>query len=135
MAQLHLLKTYSSDNGNLTVFDDLLPGTIQRIFYIYGTGPHPRAGHRHHKAWQALICLSGHCQIYCHNGEAETVYRLNEPSQCLVLPPEDWHLMTDFSPDTILLVVSNEPYDQADYIYQPYAAVSLTNELSLADPQ
>lgn len=120
MAKLYQLKTFASDSGNLTVFEGIIPGTIQRVFYIYGAGPTPRAGHRHLKAWNALICLNGHCRVYNHNGQEEDVYYLNNRSECLVLEPEDWHIMDDFSEDAILLVVSNERYDPADYIYDPY---------------
>ncbi|CCH51273.1 WxcM domain protein [Fibrisoma limi BUZ 3] len=120
MAQLHELKTFVSEKGNLTVFENIIPGTIQRVFYIYEAGQSPRAGHRHHRAWNALVCLSGSCRVYCHNGQAETTYRLTNPRQCLVLEPEDWHIMDEFSEDAILLVVSNEPYDKDDYIYDPY---------------
>ena len=37
-----------------------------------------------------------------------------------MLEPKDWHIMDEFSEDAILLVVSNQPYDKADYIYEPY---------------
>ncbi|GAB3971779.1 hypothetical protein GCM10028806_22590 [Spirosoma terrae] len=120
MSQLYQLKTFESDKGNLTVFENIIPGTIQRVFYIYGAGQHPRAGHRHHQAWHALICLNGRCRVYSHNGIEETTYWLDSPRDCLVLEPEDWHIMDEFSDDAILLVVSNRLYDKDDYIYEPY---------------
>ncbi|WP_338875619.1 FdtA/QdtA family cupin domain-containing protein [Spirosoma sp. SC4-14] len=120
MAQLYELKTFASENGNLTVFENVIPGTIQRVFYIYGAGQSPRAGHRHWRAWNALICINGSCRVYNHDGKTETTYFLNDPKQCLVLEPEDWHIMDEFSRDAILLVVSNQLYDKDDYIYEPY---------------
>ncbi|WP_020604980.1 sugar 3,4-ketoisomerase [Spirosoma spitsbergense] len=120
MAQLYELKTVTSDNGNLTVFEGIIPGTIQRVFYIYEAGNSVRAGHRHHRAWNALVCLTGSCRVYSHNGQEETIVQLTTPRQCLVLQPEDWHVMDEFSDDAILLVVSNELYDKDDYIYVPY---------------
>ncbi|GAB3559010.1 sugar 3,4-ketoisomerase [Spirosoma fluminis] len=120
MAHLYELKTFSSDTGNLTVFENIIPGVIQRVFYIYKAGQAARAGHRHHKAWNALICLNGTCRVYVDNGTEETTYHLSSPDQCLVLKPEDWHTMDRFSEDAILLVVSNEQYDKNDYIYEPY---------------
>ena len=120
MAKLYELETFSSDKGNLTVFEKIIPGTIQRIFYIYQAGQNPRAGHRHYQTWNALICLSGSCRVYCDNGREEETFCLTSPRQCLVLKPEDWHTMDEFSADAILLVVSNELYDETDYIYEPY---------------
>ncbi len=120
MAQLYELKTFESNKGNLTVFEGIIPGVIQRVFYIYEAGDTARAGHRHHRAWNALICLSGSCRVYNHDGVKEENFFLTGPRQCLVLEPEDWHIMDEFSADAILLVVSNEGYDKDDYIYESY---------------
>ena len=133
MAQLHELQTFSSDTGNLTVFENIIPGTIQRVFYIYEAGQTARAGHRHHRAWNALICLNGSCRVYNNNGQEETTYYLDSPRQCLVLEPEDWHIMDEFSESAILLVVSNELYDKDDYIVEPYPNNQLLSELILID--
>ncbi len=120
MPQLVKLNTFPSDAGNLTVFEKIIPGAIKRAFYIYGTTQMQRGGHRHHKAWNALICLNGSCRVYSNNGEDEEFFYLNDPAYCLILEPKDWHIMDAFSPDAILLVLSNEYYDQGDYIDEPY---------------
>lgn len=120
MAELYNLKTFSSETGDLTVFENIIPGPIQRVFYIYNAGESSRAGHRHHLAWNALICLNGSCRVYNNNGEKGEYIQLSDPRQCLVLKPEDWHTMDQFSEDAILLVVSNQLYDKDDYIYEPY---------------
>lgn len=122
MAQLVELKTFTSTSGHLTVFETILPGSIQRVFYIYQVGDATRAGHRHKETWNALICLNGSCRVYNNDGETEQTYILDTPTKCLVLEPKDWHLMDTFSDDAILLVVSNQRYDQADYIDEPYPA-------------
>lgn len=120
MAKVHQLKTFSSEKGNLTIFEKIIPGTIQRVFYIYGANDSARAGHRHIKTWGALVCLAGNCRVYSHDGNEETFYNLDSPDKCLVLEPQDWHVMDNFSSDAILLVMANEPYDPADYIAEPY---------------
>ncbi len=124
MAQLIELKTFTASSGHLTVFENILPGTIQRVFYIYDVGQATRAGHRHKKTWNALICLTGTCRVYSTDGEREETFTLNDPKQCLVLEPKDWHLMDTFSDDAMLLVVSNQLYDQSDYIDEPYPTPS-----------
>ena len=47
--------------------------------------------------------------------ERETV-TLDDPSRGLILPPMVWHEMADFSPDSVLLVLADAPYDEGDYI-------------------
>ena len=120
MPKILQLDTFHSDSGNLTVFEKVIPGTIKRVFYIYGAADLKRGGHRHHKAWNALICIHGSCHIYSNNGKKEEDFTLNDPATCLILEPEDWHIMDSFSKDSILLVLSNEYYDRADYIDEPY---------------
>jgi tellurite resistance-related uncharacterized protein len=120
MSQLIELSTFSSESGNLTVFERIIPGAIKRVFYIYGTNQLQRGGHRHHKTWNALICVRGSCRVYSNDGEEEEYFFLDSPTTCLILEPKDWHIMDSFSEDAILLVLSNEYYDQADYIDEPY---------------
>lgn len=101
----------------MTVFEKLLPGDIKRVFYIHGAPESAeRAGHAHVRSWNALVCVSGQCRVFVTNGFREESYDLTRPDQCLVLEPHDWHTMSQFAPDTVLLVVSNEYYDPADYV-------------------
>lgn len=132
MAKLYELKTFESDTGNLTVFEGIIPGVIQRVFYIYEAGRTARAGHRHHRTWHALVCLAGSCRVYNNNGTQEDTFLLTTPRQCLVLKPEDWHIMDLFSDDAILLVMSNELYDKDDYIYEPYPNGDAVSQLLMA---
>jgi tellurite resistance-related uncharacterized protein len=120
MPHLIELSTFNTDSGNLTVFEKIIPGTIKRVFYIYGAGESQRGGHRHHKSWNALIAIHGSCRVYSNDGEKEEIFILDNPASCLILEPKDWHIMDSFSQDAILLVLSNEYYDKADYIDEPY---------------
>ncbi len=113
------LPTVQDPRGSLTIADDALPFPIKRVYYIYGV-TQKRGGHRHHRTIQALICVKGSCEVYTHNGQTETTYRLDHPSKCLLVEPQDWHTMDQFSADAILLVISSEHYDRSDYIDEPY---------------
>lgn len=124
MARLIKLDTFHSGSGNLTVFEKLVPGTIKRVFYIYGTGDAVRGGHRHHETWNALICIHGQCSVYVNDGDEESKYLLDTPNTCLILEPKDWHTMQEFSEDAILLVLANEYYQKSDYIDPPYPVPS-----------
>lgn len=118
MPELIELSTFNEAHGTLTVFEKILPGDIKRAFYIYGVpaGAH-RAKHGHKKTWHALIPVTGSCRVIVTTDQNEQTFYLNEPSQCLIVKPEDWHIMDEFSADAILLVLSNEYYDKEDYVY------------------
>jgi dTDP-4-dehydrorhamnose 3,5-epimerase-like enzyme len=120
MAHLVDLTTFTDTRGNLTVIEKNIPFDIKRIFYIYGVNDEVRGGHRHHTTFQAAICLQGKCTIYNNNNRKEEVFVLDAPSKCLILNPEDWHQMYDFSSDAILMVLASTLFDSKDYIYQKY---------------
>lgn len=120
MAKLLNLQTFTDKRGNLTVIEKVIPFEIKRIFYIYGVDDSKRGGHRHYKTKQAAVCLTGQCTIYNNNGHNEQVYHLNSPDKCLIIEPEDWHTMYDFSENAILMVLASENFDPADYIFDPY---------------
>lgn len=120
MAHLISLNTHIDKRGNLTVVEKVLPFDIKRVFYIYGVDDSKRGGHRHHKTIQAAVCIKGKCKIFNDDNQTKQVFELDSPSKCLILDPEDWHEMYDFSEDAILMVFASEYFDKQDYIYEPY---------------
>lgn len=119
MAYFIDLPTFEDERGNLTVVEKILPFDIKRFYYIYDVTS-KRGGHRHIKTIQALICLNGGCDIYVNNGIKEQVYNLTEPNKVLILDPEDWHTMDNFSQGSTLMVFASEFFDNADYIEEKY---------------
>ena len=119
MAYIIDLPTFSDERGVLTVVEQQLPFEVKRFYYIYNVIG-KRGGHRHHKTIQALISLSGSCEIYVNNGEKEELFLLDSPSKCLIVDPKDWHTMDKFEKTTTLLVFASELYDVNDYIDEEY---------------
>lgn len=119
MATIINLPTFRDDRGALSVIEKVLPFEIKRIYWIYDVQKQ-RGGHRHKKAIQALVCVSGQCEIYIYDGEKKRTVVLDKPTQCLVLNPCDWHTMDHFSKGSVLLVFSSEYYDKNDYIKEAY---------------
>ncbi len=120
MASIIDLKTFTDKRGNLTVIEKVIPFEIKRVFYIYGVDDSVRGGHRHHKTIQAAICIKGSCIISNNDNVKKEQFSLDAPNKCLILNPEDWHQMHDFTPDAILMVFASEYFDAADYIYENY---------------
>lgn len=123
MSTLIELKTFTDKRGNLSVVEDYeIPFHVRRLFYIYGVDNSERGGHRHKKTWQALICLHGSCRVYVNNSKTDENYFLDNPKKCLILAPEDWHKLYDFTKDSILLVCASEYFDDNDYIFKEYSS-------------
>lgn len=121
MASLINLRTFTDTRGNLTVIEKIIPFDIKRIFYIYGVDESKRGGHRHKVTRQAAVCIKGSCIIYNNNGINEEVFELDAPHKCLLIEPEDWHTMYNFTPDAILMVFASTFFDSDDYIFEPYS--------------
>ncbi len=122
MARIIDLKTFSDNRGNLTIIEKILPFEIKRIFFIYGVDSSERGGHRHKKTIQGAVCIQGSCQIWNSNSDGSPLeaFILDNPSKCMLLEPQDWHKMTNFTSDAILMVFASEYFDSNDYIYEPY---------------
>lgn len=120
MAKLINLKTFTDNRGNLTVIEKVIPFDVKRIFYIYGVDNSIRGGHRHHRTVQAAICIQGRCVIGNNDGSRKEEFILDSPDKCLLIEPDDWHLMHSFSENAILMVLASEFFDPDDYIYEPY---------------
>ena len=119
MAYLIDLKTFIDKHGNLTVIEEI-PFDIKRIFYIYGVDNVKRGGHRHKATVQAAICLKGFCTIFNNDGVNKSTFILDRPDKCLILETKDWHIMSDFSSDAILMIIASTKFDPSDYIFEPY---------------
>jgi len=108
------------DRGHLVVIegDRNVPFDIKRIFYIYGSDPNVvRGQHANRRSEFCLInvCGTSKVKVIDQNGN-EKIISLDRPHIGVFLPTMIWKDMYDFSPDSILLVLSNEHYDGSEYI-------------------
>ena len=109
------LPTHTTDKGNLTVLQEILPFEIKRIYWIYNSDMKLRGGHRHKITRQALVAVHGEIIINVENREGKYSLLLDNPSKCLIIEPEDWHTML-FKNNSTLLVMASHKYDKNDYI-------------------
>ena len=112
------LRSYHGD-GTLIVIEGQrdVSFPIARVFYIQDVPPGVlRGDHAHINCGQFLICLRGQCDVICDDGARKMTHRLSSPDRALYIPPTIWAGEEFLSPDTILLVFADLPYDQTDYI-------------------
>lgn len=119
MAYLVNLPKFNDNRGSLTVIEKILPFDIKRVYYMYDVKA-KRGEHRHKKTTQALIALNGSCDVFVDNKKEKKTYQLDSKTKCLILYPEDWHSMDNFSDSAIILVIASEFYDIDDYIVERY---------------
>ena len=111
---------HGDDRGHLVVVEGLkdIPFDIKRVFYIYGSDPDVVRGcHANRKSEFVLINVAGQSKVRARDGLGnEAVFSINRPHTGLYLPKMIWKDMYDFSPDSVLLVLSSEAYDPGEYI-------------------
>lgn len=113
-------KEFGDERGNLVViegdgFD--VPFDIKRVFYMYGSDPDIiRGQHANRISEFVLINVAGTSKVRLDNGYEETIVNLDKPRMGLYISTMVWKDMYDFSPDSVLLVLSNEHYDGSEYI-------------------
>ncbi len=94
-----------------------VPFPIRRVFTITGMdGADRRGAHAHHKTKQILVALRGGCTVDLDDGKRKAEVRLTKENEGLFLQPHVWHVMRDFEPNTVLLVVADQIYNEKDYI-------------------
>ena len=111
---------HGDERGHLVVVEGEqdIPFVVKRIFYMYGSDRNVvRGQHANRRSEFVLINVSGQSKIRVDDGLGnEAVFSLNRPHTGIYLPPMVWKDMFDFSPDSILLVLSSEHYDAEEYI-------------------
>jgi dTDP-4-dehydrorhamnose 3,5-epimerase-like enzyme len=107
------------DRGGLIPFEKGMnvPFEVRRAFYIFNTRPGTaRGSHANRNSQFLFVVISGSCKVKIDNGVEKSVAELNRPNQALWLDKMVWKEMYDFSYNAILLVLSNEKYDENEYI-------------------
>jgi len=108
---------FDAKESTLFVYESgkLLPFTIQRVFTIKTVEACTRGFHAHKHGTQLLTVLNGECDVICDDGTSRKTYTLNQAAQGLLIPPTIWAEQA-YSPNTILMVLTDHSYDEADYI-------------------
>lgn len=103
-----------------------VPFEIKRIFYIYGTDSTAvRGQHANRNSEFIFINVAGSSKVRISDGTHEEVVVLDQPGAGLYMPKMVWKEMYDFSPDSVLLVLTNTHYDGNEYIrdYDEYLKI------------
>lgn len=115
-----MFKEYGDERGDLVVAEGDgidIPFSIRRVFYIYGSDATVvRGRHANRKSEFVLINIAGESDVAVDDGAHKEVIHLNKPRMGLYLAPMVWKEMYHFSPDSVLLCLSSEHYDETEYI-------------------
>ena len=105
--------------GNLSIIEERnhIPFKIERAFWIYDVpGGESRGGHAYRSTEEFIVALSGSFDVIIDDGVQRKTYSLNRSYYGLYVPKMMWREMTNFSTNSVALVLSSTKYDAKDYI-------------------
>ena len=105
--------------GNLSFYESLnhIPFEIKRTYWIYDVpGGQKRGGHAFKYQHEFIIALSGSFDVTLNDGTSEKIYSLNRSYYGLYVPNMIWREMSNFSTNSLALIVSSSNYSDLDYI-------------------
>lgn len=107
--------------GNLTFiqFPDQIPFEIQRVFWTYNVpGGEIRGGHAYKSQQEVIIAISGSFDVIIKNCEGQIKkIHLNRGYEGILLPPNTWRHLENFSTNAVSLHLSSNVFDESDYLH------------------
>ena len=118
-ARIIQLPKIADPRGNLSIIEQIkqIPFEIRRTHWIYDVpGGVDRGGHAYRDTEEFIVALSGSFDVEVNDGDVKKTYPLNRSYYGLYVPNGMWRTMTNFSTNSLALVLSSTEYDAADYI-------------------
>lgn len=117
--QIINLPKFLDDRGNLSFVEQFkhIPFKIERTYWIYDVpGGESRGGHAYKENQELIIALSGSFDVVLDNGRIKETYSLNRSYYGLFVPKGVWREMSNFSTNSLALILSSTSFDEQDYI-------------------
>ena len=113
------LPKITDPRGNLSIIEQTkqIPFDIKRVHWIYDVpGGMNRGGHAYKETEEFIVALSGSFDVVIDDGIEKNTYQLNRSYFGLYVPNGMWRTMTNFSTNSLALVLSSTEYDEKDYV-------------------
>lgn len=118
-AKILSLPKIEDPRGNLSIIEQLkhIPFEIKRAYWIYDVpGGKNRGGHAYKENQEFIVALSGSFDVVLDDGDNQKTFSLNRSYFGLFVPKGMWRTMTNFSTNSLALVLSSTEYDEGDYV-------------------
>ena len=105
--------------GNLSIIEQMkqVPFDVKRVHWIYDVpGGVDRGSHAYRETEEFIVALSGSFTVEVDDGIEKGSYSLNRSYYGLYIPKGIWRTMTNFSTNSLALVLSSTQFDERDYI-------------------
>ena len=130
LVKLIELPYHKENNGDLVVVEgEIIPFSIKRVFNVRQQKGDIRGKHAHRHCSQLLICTNGAVEVKCDDISTTEIYVLDKPNFGLFIPPGIWADQKYIENNTILTVLCDRPFEEADYLrnYEDFKLFSKQN--------
>ena len=105
----------SDPKGSINVLE--LPFSCNRIYTLEGVPKNAIRGlHAHKELRQIFLVLRGSLTLVCSTPFSTFKFMLHESdTHAVYLPAGYWRVLSNFEPNTTVLVLASDHYDEADY--------------------
>ena len=113
------LKTHSDKRGCLTIVEEghEIPFDIQRVYWIHSVPQGEERGyHSNTEMYEYVVAVNGCVDITLEDINGRRDYHLDAKDKGLLIPPDTWDEIKNFSPDAVLLVLASHGYNPDTYI-------------------
>lgn len=113
------LPKITDPRGNLSIIEQIkqIPFEIKRVHWIYDVpGGLDRGGHAYKETEEFIVALSGSFDVIIDDGVMQERFPLNRSYFGLYVPNGLWRTMTNFSTNSLALVLSSTEYNERDYV-------------------
>ena len=113
------LKTHTDKRGCLTIVEEghEIPFDIQRVYWIHSVPQgEERGGHSNTEMYEYVVAVNGSVEITLEDINGRREYRHDSRDKGLLIPPDTWDELRNFSPDAVLLVLASHRYNPDTYI-------------------
>lgn len=119
ISRLINLPKFPDERGNLSFFENnnQIPFEIKRVHWIYDVpGGEARGGLAYKETEEFIIALSGSFDVVVDDGTQKSVNSLNRSYNGILIPKGTWREITNFSTNSVALIVASTLYDPTDGI-------------------
>ena len=120
LSKIIQLPKFLDARGNLSFIEEEnhIPFLIKRAFWIYDVpGGEERGGHAYRENEEFIVALSGSFDVVLDDGKGLVqTFHLNRSYYGLYVPNMIWRQMTNFSTNSLAMILASRPYDVNDYI-------------------
>ena len=112
------LPKFLDRRGNLSFAEQLkhVPFEIRRTYWIFDVpGGESRGGHAYKQNEEFIIALSGAFDVKLTDGQQTSTFTLNRSYYGLYIPKGYWRQKSNFSTNSLALILASTPYDPDDY--------------------